>query len=133
MWPIFWVIFPVRKRAALLIIVGEEILVVKHKIYFGSWNLPGGGVKMGEQPASSIVREVFEELHIAVNEKDIRELGNGFETIKEYGITSKQKFFACNLTDKPDIQQNHEILTHAWFTKNSTELGADTRRALELL
>jgi 8-oxo-dGTP pyrophosphatase MutT (NUDIX family) len=133
LWPVFFVIFPIRKRSTLLIMVGDELLVVKHKIYFGSWNLPGGGVKIGEDPLVSAVREVYEELHIKINEDEIRELSTGYETVREFGITSRQKFFVYSPSEKPVVKKNFEILDCVWMSKNSSDFGADARYALSLV
>jgi 8-oxo-dGTP pyrophosphatase MutT (NUDIX family) len=133
LWPVFFVIFPIRKRSTLLIMVGDEVLAVKHKIYFGSWNLPGGGVKIGEDPLVSVRREVYEELHIRINEDEIRELSTGYDTLREFGITTRQKFFLYSPSEKPVVHKNFEIIDYAWMSKNSSDLGADARYALGLV
>jgi len=133
MWPIFWLVFPIRLRAAIAMKVGSEILVVKHKIYFGQWNLPGGGVKFGEPPIKSVIRESREELGVVLKDGQLIELTESFKTIKEYGIMSRQKIYLANLDQKPNIKANREIEAYRWAHMDDASLGADARAASELL
>lgn len=50
-------------KAAL--VHGEQVLLVKHTYGPARWELPGGGVRRGEQPLEALHRELNEELGLS--------------------------------------------------------------------
>ncbi len=50
-----------------------QLLLVRHSYGFGSWTLPGGGLRKSEDPAIAARREVSEELGCAL--RDLARLG----------------------------------------------------------
>jgi 8-oxo-dGTP diphosphatase len=58
-----------RHRVGALAVVvdtGGHVLLVRHALRSSSWALPGGWVGRNEDPADTVVRELHEELSIAV-------------------------------------------------------------------
>jgi len=45
---------------------GEQVLLVRHTYGHREWDLPGGAVRRGEDPAVAASREMHEELGVAV-------------------------------------------------------------------
>ena len=54
-----------RIRAAGLILKNDELLLVKHvKGKHSYWLLPGGGIKLGEETKTALMREIKEEINL---------------------------------------------------------------------
>jgi 8-oxo-dGTP pyrophosphatase MutT (NUDIX family) len=50
---------------------GPEILIVRLS-YKDGWVLPGGSVDAGEAPAAAVIREVFEEVGVWIDDPELR-------------------------------------------------------------
>ena len=51
--------------AKAAVVCGEEVLLVKHTYGPARWELPGGGMRRGEDPLHALHRELAEELGIS--------------------------------------------------------------------
>lgn len=72
--------------AAALIDQNGRILVQKRpdgKPMAGLWEFPGGKVEVGETPEVALIRELYEELNISVEEPDIKPLAFASEALEE--------------------------------------------------
>ena len=51
-----------------IIIRGEEVLLARRgrEPGYGKWSIPGGGVKLGETLEEAVIREVREEVNLAI-------------------------------------------------------------------
>jgi 8-oxo-dGTP pyrophosphatase MutT (NUDIX family) len=69
---ILWLAARVRaprgRGAAAVLLCRGEILLVRHTYGPDRWELPGGGVRRGEEPAAALARELEEELGLSVSD-----------------------------------------------------------------
>ncbi len=114
---IYWFLFRPKTQGAKCVIQhGDEVLMIRHT--YGAtdvWTFPGGGIKKGETPREAVLREIQEEVGIAVT--DVKEIGSFF-TNKEYKRDTVHCFLAQaqqkNFNTSPD-----EIAEARWFPHNS--------------
>ena len=74
-----------QKMVVVKVIIKSDrgnILLVKPN-YKKTWQLPGGGVDNGESPESAVVREVSEELNLAISIDDISLKGTIYKPDEE--------------------------------------------------
>jgi 8-oxo-dGTP diphosphatase len=75
--------------------------------------LPGGFVKHGEDPADAVVREVFEEVHVALPRSALK-VGWQGETIFEFRHDTTT-IWEVVLEDEPNLRlDNREIVWAGW-------------------
>lgn len=75
-----------KKAVCLLNINKEGILVVSRKEDISKFGMPGGKVEENETELEAIIREVFEETNVSLNEKDLEICFQGYAT-PEYWTT----------------------------------------------
>lgn len=75
------------------------------------WELPGGRLEAGEEPEDAVVREVREELGLAVR---ARELVDAW-TYAPDGTTVVIVVYACELLGAPELTRSHEHSDVRWF------------------
>lgn len=98
------------KRAYALLVVGDEVLLIKNWLGSGEWRLPGGGIHRGETAEETIVRELREELSIDVD----NDLPNPVWLDDMIGF--KYACFLLCLDTKPNIKKRAtEITEYRWF------------------
>ncbi|MFC1724382.1 NUDIX domain-containing protein [candidate division KSB1 bacterium] len=100
----------VRIRAAAIIIEEKKILLVKHKKNDKEyWLLPGGGVKYGESLVNALKRELFEELNLKVDVKDIVYINDSINIEEERHIVNV--CFRCLINEgKIKINKDHRLV-----------------------
>lgn len=129
--PALWVYLRQGTRVRVLIICGDEFLVVRQWLSSGNWILPGGGLHKNENPLHGLVREVREETGIKLAEQDVKFLYNTRHS--DRGISFTYDCFEVVLDTKPEITlQKYEIADYAWTAlENPTvRLSKDAQYAL---
>lgn len=104
--------------ASAIIIKNNHVLMIRTK-GSNSWNIPSGGVEMGETAEEACIREIAEET--GYEAKIVKELHTKKTIIKEYKVTTK--YFLCEITGGNIQYQDpdEEIEEIAW--KNSDEIS----------
>jgi 8-oxo-dGTP pyrophosphatase MutT (NUDIX family) len=59
---------PRGRGAAAVLLCRGEVLLVRHSYGPDRWELPGGGVRRGEEPAAALARELHEELGLTISD-----------------------------------------------------------------
>jgi 8-oxo-dGTP pyrophosphatase MutT (NUDIX family) len=124
-----WFLFrPDIVSARIMLVCGDKVLLVQHR---GSrtWNLPGGGVPIGEDPESGALRELREETQIIVDHAD----GLLHSVDHEKGhYRSKTYVFIKRVDCEYPIKCSFEIRDAAWVSMNALpeKTSAATRQRI---
>ncbi len=112
-YPILRLLIKGTTRAYVLIIVNDEVLLVKG--WLGSqnkWHLPGGGLNRRERPNIAAQRELKEEVGIDISTADL-------VTLNEEPLRTKLGYnyylFTLNLPQKPNLSINNIEILEAVF------------------
>ncbi|HEX8745466.1 MAG TPA: NUDIX domain-containing protein [Thermoleophilaceae bacterium] len=114
---------PRRRGVKCVLTRGREVLLVRHT--YGSatrWELPGGGVKRGEEPHDAARREAREELGLDID--DWRLLGDLFERID--GKRDTLWCYTAAVEGRAIVTDGAEIAEARWFGRDA--LPADVHR-----
>ncbi len=111
---------------------GDRVLFVRHT--YGNrriWELPGGGLRRGEAPASAARREMTEEL--GIDPGDMRELGS----IEVSGSHKRTRLFCFELDARGAALHlsRVELAEARWASPSAPPqpLGADAATLLRLI
>ncbi len=74
-----------------------SVLLVRHSYGRGNWSLPGGGVRRGEDPAATVVRELAEETGVRL--ENLAPLGVLAEPLS--GARNRVHLFTATTRDAP--------------------------------
>jgi 8-oxo-dGTP pyrophosphatase MutT (NUDIX family) len=86
----------------------------------GLWQIPGGGLEVGEDIKNTVIREAKEELGITIDVKralaitDIINVGESWHGLR-------MAFLVKRADDNEPIVVNHESYEHAWFSLEEVE------------
>lgn len=134
-WPGSWLLLRGSKRARLLLVHDDEILVVNNWLSIGKWNLPGGGVHRGEDPKLGLLRELTEETGIVLQVQDVRHLAT--EPYRTRGFSYSCAYFTASVSKRAATRrQKLEITAIDWCKTSEVSPqthDGDVVRALQLL
>ena len=104
------------RRSRVLITCDNEYLLLQHWLGDGSWMLPGGGLHGHEDPLAGAIREVREEIGLALKPADFTAVG--CFKVRDGGFNFSYDLYIVALAAKPDLQlQRLEILEERWFRR----------------
>ncbi len=131
-WPGLWLILRWSHRTRLLLICGDEFLVLRGWLGSGEWGLPGGGLHRNENPVTGLLREVREETSIQLSPTQVTQAFEGIYRHK--GLRFNFYVFIAELDQKPTVKpQPREIAEISWQQLHSpaVPVGPDAQQALE--
>ena len=119
LWVPIYCIIRFTTRTRVLVVCDGEILLLQSWLYSGYWGCPGGGIKRGELPVQTILRELREETGIVVKQKDLKSLG----WMKQAGRQAHTFYgFILKLDTKPRVTIQTSAITDAkWFEPDNIE------------
>ena len=129
---IWWFIRrPKVNGAGCVISCGDKLLLIRNTYGGRTWSFPGGGIKKNEDPGKAAMREVREEVGIAL--AGIKSLGTFLHTL-HYRQGTVNVFTSG--TDSKNIEiDKGEILEAGWFAPeeiSKLELSSIGKRMLQM-
>lgn len=132
LWPAIWFYAPLRLRVSVVLFNQGEILEVKNWLGPNRWQLPGGGIKIGEKIDSAAKRELQEELGVTVEQFPIRIATTDSAVVfKQYGLLVRTHIAYVRLDSKPTIARNKELTAHRWIKLEDSSVPRAVRSLIE--
>lgn len=121
---VYWrVMKPITHGARILLVSGDQVLLVRHRRRI-VWNLPGGGINVSEDPAIGALRELHEETEIKLDAVDYC---LGTYCAKSEGKRDTVYVFVKTIPEKIAPKCALEIQEAKWFSV--TDLPEHTSQA----
>lgn len=122
LWPLIWFYSPLNIRVRVIIAFEDEYLQVINWFGSGKWSLPGGGMKFGEKPEESGIREIFEELGLILSRKSIKMLTIEPLVLSYSGLLYRNHYMFVRLDKKPNLSLSKEITDTRWVKISKNDL-----------
>jgi ADP-ribose pyrophosphatase YjhB (NUDIX family) len=101
-----------RKRTRVLVVSGDEVIVVRGWLSNGKWSLPGGGLKRKEDHKVGVLRELLEEVGVSLPKEKLNYIGRAKQ---KKGLRFTYFRYVSQTTDKPKLKrQKGEIIATKW-------------------
>lgn len=112
---VWWFVRRPRLRGVKCVLTdGDEVLLVRHTYGSSAWELPGGAIKRGEDPAAAARREMAEELGVTID--DWQALGAVM-----IAFDHREDFVNCFQADAHGLEleiEEGEIAEAQWFPRS---------------
>ncbi len=133
LWPLIWIYAPLTRRVRAVIIFQGRVLLVKNWLGPGKWQLPGGGIKIGETVVEAVKRELSEELNVKTS--STTELHSGFVVQKQFGLIFRYHFVLVEILDlKKQLKTSKELTSAQWISlKHLKNVSLEVTRGLKLV
>ncbi len=118
-----------QERTRVVIVVGDEVLVLKGWYGSNRWMLPGGGVHHGEDITRAALREITEETGLRLQPEQLMHLQTT-RVWDTYGIRFMCHVLCVQLPNKPEISLQNPEISHARW-RLAAEVAADKRGTLK--
>jgi 8-oxo-dGTP diphosphatase len=110
---LWWRVRRPAHRGALVAVWHEGEILVLRSSYRPGWSLPGGGIARGESPRQAAVREIAEEIGLAVAPEALHE-AQALELTWEHR-SDHTTIFELALAERPALRlDNREIVAAAF-------------------
>ena len=108
------------KQVAKLLIInnhGQYLLMQRnnHPTFGNDPDLAGGTLEEGELPLQTMIREVFEEIGVSIDENEVNNIFEGTE-YSEHG--THYSLFVVKLNNTPNISLSWEHLSYEWIARD---------------
>jgi ADP-ribose pyrophosphatase YjhB (NUDIX family) len=115
--PVTAVILHRSSRVRVVIISGDEILLVRSYIGHQKWSLPGGGIHTNEPAPMAAARELHEETGLNLPSEQFKLIGEGRLNAGFPGAYADAQYFSLELSQpsKPVIRRPLEVIEAAWW------------------
>lgn len=96
-----------------VLIENKKILLIKPAWNKDKYSLPGGGIKLGEEPQDAIIREFLEETGLSVFPKKVLGVDSSFYSNPEnnHNFQRLNIFFEVELKKENGLNKNTQILS----------------------
>ena len=100
---------------------GDRVLLVRHTYGNQDWDLPGGGVRRGEEPLAAALREMDEELGVRLEE--MHPLGQ--ISLQAFGANNRVHCFQAEIGPAELTVDEGELAAVSWFARDQlpSEVG----------
>ena len=120
---IYWYVFrPSTNGVKCVLTDGDRVLLVRHTYGDRRWDLPGGTLRRGEDPADGARREMAEELGVELGE--LTWLGS--LQVRAYHREDRLHCFRAELDGTPITLELAELSAAEWFPRG--EIPAQVAR-----
>lgn len=108
------------KTASKLLIIDKDgcylaLYLAAHPRYSDSADLPGGTVDAGENPLQGMLREVAEEIGVAIEPTDVTELYAGTEYSKH---DTNYVLYRIRVAKRPRVTLSWEHSSYEWLSRD---------------
>lgn len=116
-WPAIFFYLRNSRRSRVIVSDGDNILLVRNWLGSGRYALPGGGLKVDEDPKQAIVRELKEETGIVVEVQGLNLIKPQFLAV-DTGLSYQCfAYYAKIDKDQQITRQKYEIAEIKWVNK----------------
>ncbi|MEX2393271.1 MAG: NUDIX domain-containing protein [Actinomycetota bacterium] len=129
---LYWFVFrPKTTGVKCVVMCDGEWLMIRNTYGNGYWTFPGGKVDRGEDPAAAAIREVAEEVGIALT--DVASVGSYFSRREHKRDTVH--CYTARVDSRDHRIDEVEIAEAAWFGSDALpdRIGASVRQIMELM
>jgi 8-oxo-dGTP pyrophosphatase MutT (NUDIX family) len=130
LWPLVWFYAPLRVRVRVIVKVKNEVLVVRNWFGPNVWQLPGGGMKIGESSIDTARREMEEELGLTEQDYKLKLLSDTVYVVRQSGLLLRYQYAVIVMDKKPEINISSEISASEWKSIDNVELPGSVRSLL---
>jgi ADP-ribose pyrophosphatase YjhB (NUDIX family) len=132
-WPVSYIYLHGSERTRVLLMSGDQILLVQDWHSDGKWSLPGGGLRKGENRVAGAVRELQEEVGLQPTPQQLKPIASS--VYRHHGLTSMNYYFLATLPE-PMVVRTHfpEIIAAKWIDYHKVSLkdvAPDVQTALQ--
>jgi 8-oxo-dGTP pyrophosphatase MutT (NUDIX family) len=131
LWPLVWFYAPLRVRVRVIVKVNNEILLVKNWFGPNTWQLPGGGMKIGESSIATARREMNEELGLSEQGSKLKMLSDKVYVIKQSGLLLRYQYAVITMVNMPKITFSNEITDSEWVSIDEVDVPISIRSLLK--